>query len=175
MERPAAAAAAGFDAVEMWWPFADLVPAPADVDRFVGAFGEAGVALISINLASGSVAAGQHGLVALHDERTRFGDHLEAAIAIAGRLGGRVLNALDGNPPEGISRGLLDDTAVENLAFAARGPVVEHRPVGADPHRAASRSSFPPDRVRSEDGPPCRLRAASRRPPSSATQPCNWP
>lgn len=42
LERPAAAAAAGFDAVEMWWPFAVLVPAPGDVDRLVGAFGERG-------------------------------------------------------------------------------------------------------------------------------------
>jgi len=123
LEQPAAAAAAGFDAVEMWWPFADLVPASADVDRLVDAFGEAGVALVSMNLASGSVAAGQHGLVALPDERTRFQDNLDAAIAIAGRLGGLVLNALYGNPPEGISRGVLDDTAVENLAFAARRAV----------------------------------------------------
>jgi hydroxypyruvate isomerase len=123
LEQPAAAATAGFDAVEMWWPFADLVPASADVDRLVDAFGEAGVALVSMNLASGSVAAGQHGLVALPDERTRFQDNLDAAIAIAGRLGGHVLNALYGNPPEGISRGVLDDTAVENLAFAARRAV----------------------------------------------------
>ena len=120
LERPAAAAAAGFDAVEMWWPFADLVPAPAEVDRLVESFGEAGVALVSMNLASGSVAGGQHGLVALPDERTRFGDHVDAAIAIAGRLGGLVLNALYGNPPDGIARGLLDDTAVEHLALAAR-------------------------------------------------------
>jgi hydroxypyruvate isomerase len=123
LDRPAAAAAAGFDAVEMWWPFADLVPAAADVDRLVESFGKAGVALVSMNLASGSVDAGQHGLLALPDERTRFRDHLDAAIAIAGRLGGRVLNALYGNPPEGIARGLLDDTAVENLAIAAQRAV----------------------------------------------------
>ena len=120
LDRPAAAAAAGFDAVEMWWPFEDLVPAAADVDRLVQSFGEAGVALVSMNLTLGDVNAGQHGLVALPSERSRFRDHLDAAVAIAGRLGGQVLNALYGNPPDGIARDLLDDTAVENLALAAR-------------------------------------------------------
>ena len=37
LERPAAARAAGFDAVEFWWPFADPVPADHEVDAFVGA------------------------------------------------------------------------------------------------------------------------------------------
>jgi hydroxypyruvate isomerase len=120
LDRPAAAAAAGFDAVEMWWPFADLVPTSADVDGLVRSFDEAGVDLVSMNLALGRVDAGQHGLVALPDERARFRDHLDAAIAIAGRLGAKVLNALYGNPPDGLPRGLLDDTAVENLAVAAR-------------------------------------------------------
>ncbi|GAB3882749.1 hypothetical protein GCM10029964_040980 [Kibdelosporangium lantanae] len=33
--RPAAARAAGFGAVEFWWPFATAVPAQSDVDAFV--------------------------------------------------------------------------------------------------------------------------------------------
>ena len=32
LERPAAATAAGFDAVEFWWPFEAPVPRDADVD-----------------------------------------------------------------------------------------------------------------------------------------------
>ena len=43
LERPAAAKAAGFDAVEFWWPFATAVPADADVDAFVRAIDDAGV------------------------------------------------------------------------------------------------------------------------------------
>ena len=40
LERPAAAKAAGFDAIELWWPWADQpVPADADVDALVGARG----------------------------------------------------------------------------------------------------------------------------------------
>lgn len=32
LERPAAARAAGFDAVEFWWPFPDPVPTDREVD-----------------------------------------------------------------------------------------------------------------------------------------------
>ena len=32
LERPAAVKAAGFDAVEFWWPFAEAVPSDRDVD-----------------------------------------------------------------------------------------------------------------------------------------------
>ena len=119
LERPAAAAAAGFDAVEMWWPFEDLVPSAGDVDRLGDSFGEAGVDLISMNLALGRADAGQHGLIALPGERTRFRDHLDAAIAILERLDGRVLNAHYGDLPAGIARSALDGTAVENLGLAA--------------------------------------------------------
>ena len=127
LERPAAAAAAGFDAVEMWWPFAQLVPEPADVDRLVDAVGDANVRLVLLGLAEGDVAAGQHGLVALPDERSRFRDHLAAAMFIADRLGCRALNALYGNPPEGIAPSLVQDVAVMNLALAAR----QAREIGA--------------------------------------------
>ena len=34
LQRPAAAAAAGFTAVEFWWPFDRAVPDGSDVDRF---------------------------------------------------------------------------------------------------------------------------------------------
>jgi hydroxypyruvate isomerase len=120
LKRAAAAAALGFDAVEMWWPFADVVPAPADVDRLVESLGEARVTLVVLGLAEGDDAAGQHGLVALPGESARFQDHLAVAISIARRLGCHALNALYGNLPEGIGSRLLDDTAVENLALAAR-------------------------------------------------------
>ena len=43
LERPAAARAAGFDAVEFWWPFAQAVPPDRDVDRFVTALRDAAV------------------------------------------------------------------------------------------------------------------------------------
>ena len=37
LERPAAAKAAGFDAVEFWWPFDTSVPADSDITKFENA------------------------------------------------------------------------------------------------------------------------------------------
>ena len=45
LRRPAAARAAGFGAVEFWWPFATPVPSDREVDAFTTAIEEAGVAL----------------------------------------------------------------------------------------------------------------------------------
>lgn len=65
LERPAAARAAGFDAVEFWWPFADPVPADREVDAFVRALGDAGVRLALLNFIAGDIAAGERGLLRL--------------------------------------------------------------------------------------------------------------
>ena len=45
LERPAAARAAGFDAIEFWWPFAEAVPDDRAVAAFVAAVRDAGVTL----------------------------------------------------------------------------------------------------------------------------------
>jgi hydroxypyruvate isomerase len=56
LRRPAAARAAGFSAVEFWWPFATPVPPDRDVDTFVAAVQEAGVALVGLNFFAGDLA-----------------------------------------------------------------------------------------------------------------------
>ncbi|MFI4950403.1 MAG: arginine--tRNA ligase, partial [Caulobacterales bacterium] len=48
--RPQAAARAGFDAIECWWPFPTAVPSGRDVDAFVASVDEAGVRLGALNL-----------------------------------------------------------------------------------------------------------------------------
>ncbi len=120
LSRPAAGAALGFDAVELWWPFPLEVPSPAEVDGLVDAIGEAGQQLVALNLTSGDPAAGEHGLVAIPGPASRFSDNLDAALAIASRTGCRVLNALYGNPPDDVAPETLAETAVANLALAAR-------------------------------------------------------
>jgi len=63
LERPAAARAAGFDAVEFWWPFAEAVPRDRDVDAFVAALRDAGVQLAGLNFFAGDMPGGDRGLV----------------------------------------------------------------------------------------------------------------
>jgi hydroxypyruvate isomerase len=71
LDRPAAAAAAGFDAVEFWWPFPESVPGDAEVDAFVAAIRNAGVQLTGLNFAAGDMAAGDRGLASRYESVQR--------------------------------------------------------------------------------------------------------
>ncbi|MEY9930463.1 hydroxypyruvate isomerase [Catenulispora sp. GP43] len=117
LERPAAARAAGFTAAEFWWPFGtEAVPADKDVDAFVGALDDAGVALVGLNFLD-DLSVGAKGLVTDPDNAQRFRDSIDVAVGIAERTGCRNLNALYGNRIEG-RIDLQKDLAVENLAAA---------------------------------------------------------
>lgn len=120
LDRPAAAAAAGFDAVELWWPFPEPVPAAADVDALVGALDAAGVRLVAMNFAAGDVAAGERGWLSQPANSARFRDNVDAMVRIASRTGCRLFNALYGKRVPGVDPAEQDSLAVENLAFAAR-------------------------------------------------------
>jgi hydroxypyruvate isomerase len=138
LERPAAASAAGFDAVEFWWPFPEAVPAQAEVDRFVGAIEHAGVRLVGLNFAAGNMPAGDRGLVSWPGRDSEFRDNVEVAVGIGERLGTRVFNALYGNRVEGTDPQEQDELAAANLAIAARaaagiGAVVLVEPVSGAP------------------------------------------
>jgi hydroxypyruvate isomerase len=57
LERPAAARAAGFDAIEFWWPWPDQpVPPDDEIDRFIAAIRDSGVQLIGLNFFAGDLA-----------------------------------------------------------------------------------------------------------------------
>jgi hydroxypyruvate isomerase len=118
LDRPAAAAAAGFDAVEFWWPFATAAPADAEVDAFVDAVEDAGVQLVGLNFCAGDMPAGDRGLVSWPGREQEFRDSVAVAVGIGGRLGTGIFNALYGNRIEGATG--QDDLAAENLAHAAK-------------------------------------------------------
>jgi hydroxypyruvate isomerase len=119
LERPAAARAAGFDAVEFWWPFADPVPPDREADEFVRALGDAGLQLVLLNFIAGNMAAGERGLLSLPAGSAAFRDNIEACAGIAGQTDCTVLNAVYGNRVDGVSAREQDELATENLALAA--------------------------------------------------------
>lgn len=119
-ERPAAAKAAGFDAVELWWPFGDPVPPDRDVDALVRALRDAGTQLVGLNFDAGDMAAGERGLLSQPANSARFRDNVAAVAAIAEATGCRAFNALYGNRLDGVDPRQQDDLAAENLALAAR-------------------------------------------------------
>ncbi|MGW6511921.1 hydroxypyruvate isomerase, partial [Streptomyces niveus] len=50
LERPAAAAAAGFTAVELWWPWTETpTPPQAELDALKKALDDAGTQLVGLN------------------------------------------------------------------------------------------------------------------------------
>ncbi len=117
-ERAALARSAGFDAIEMWWPFDRSVPGDAEVDRLVASVADEGLGLVLLNLDDGHGDAQEHGLLGVPGQTQRFRDNVDVAVGIAGRLGGRAFNALYGNVDPDVSTALQRDTAVENLVYA---------------------------------------------------------
>jgi len=120
LERPAAVKAAGFDAVEFWWPFAEAVPADKDVDAFVAAVEDAGVQLVGLNFFAGDMAGGDRGLVSWPARSAEFRDNVDVTVGIGERLGCTAFNALYGNRVEGAGAAEQDELGTENLALAAR-------------------------------------------------------
>ncbi|MDP5228124.1 MULTISPECIES: TIM barrel protein [Arthrobacter] len=121
LERAAAAKAAGFDAVEFWWPFAEAVPADADVDAFVNSIQDAGVQLAGLNFFAGDMAGGDRGLVSWTGRESEFKDNIDVVVGIGERLGTKAFNALYGNRLESSTPEAQDELAVQNLVAAAQG------------------------------------------------------
>lgn len=121
LQRPAAAKAAGFDAIEFWWPFAEPVPSDGEVDKFVRAVEDAGVDLVGLNFFAGDMPAGDRGVLSHPARSAEFADNVDVAVGIGARLGCRAFNALYGNRIDGVSDADQDDTAAQNLSIAAKG------------------------------------------------------
>jgi hydroxypyruvate isomerase len=119
LERPAAARAAGFEAVEMWWPFPVPDPGDRDVDALLRALSDAGVRLVGLNFDAGDMAAGDRGLLSRPDGSARFRENIDVAVGIAEATGCRVLNALYGNRAPGLDIDAQERLALGNLALAA--------------------------------------------------------
>jgi len=118
-ERPAAAAALGFDAAELWWTLDGPTPPEKELDAVRRAFSDAGVQLTGLNFDAGNMAGGDKGLVCRPADRQRFRDNIAVAVELANSLGCRALNALYGNRPADVPVEVQDQLALENLVLAA--------------------------------------------------------
>src|SRR6476620_5620913 len=138
LARPAAAKAAGFDAVEFWWPFSVAVPTDAEVDAFVRALTDAGVQLVGLHFFAGDMPGGDRGLVSWPARSAEFRDNVDVTVGIGERLGCTAFNALYGNRTDDSTPDAQDEVAAENLALAAKaaariGGVVLVEPVSGAP------------------------------------------
>ncbi|MFE2161686.1 TIM barrel protein [Streptomyces lydicus] len=122
LERPAAARAAGFTAVELWWPWVDApVPERAELEALRDALNDAGTRLVGLNFYAGRLPGPDRGALSVPGEESeRFRANVPVAIEFARSLGCTTFNALYGNRVEGVSPEEQDRLALENLTFAAR-------------------------------------------------------
>ncbi|GAB3481113.1 hydroxypyruvate isomerase family protein [Nocardiopsis coralliicola] len=118
-ERPAAAARAGFDAVEFWWPFEEAAPAAAEVDAFVDAIAASGTRLTGLNFFAGQLPGPDRGVLSHPHRAAEFRANLPVVADIAARTGATGFNALYGLRLPGVDPAEQDRVALENLLAAA--------------------------------------------------------
>jgi hydroxypyruvate isomerase len=120
LQRPAAAKAAGFDAIEFWWPWPDQ-PVPTDLaaDAFVTAVNDSGVQLVGLNFFAGDLAGPDCGVLSIPSRSHQFLDNLDVTVGIGERLGVGAFNALYGNRVEGSTPQEQDALGRQNLGAAA--------------------------------------------------------
>nr|WP_042196037.1 TIM barrel protein [Kibdelosporangium sp. MJ126-NF4]CEL22372.1 Hydroxypyruvate isomerase [Kibdelosporangium sp. MJ126-NF4]CTQ89227.1 Hydroxypyruvate isomerase (EC 5.3.1.22) [Kibdelosporangium sp. MJ126-NF4] len=158
--RAAAASAAGFGAVEFWWPFDVAVPKDSEVDAFVRSIRDEGVRLVGLNFFAGDMPGGERGVLSSPTRTAEFRENIDVAVEIADQLGCRAFNALYGNRIDGVPAEQHDEVARENLAVAAKaasriGATVLVEPLSgapAYPIKTAAEALAVIQRVRADGG-----------------------
>ncbi|MEV8397897.1 TIM barrel protein [Streptomyces niveus] len=122
LERPAAAAAAGFTAVELWWPWTETpTPPQAELDALKKALDDAGTQLVGLNFYAGQLPGPDRGALSLPGEESdRFRANIDVTADFAASVGCKALNALYGNRVDGVDPAAQDTLALDNLVLAAR-------------------------------------------------------
>ena len=113
LDRFAAAAAAGFEAVEFLFPYDH--PA-AEIRARLDA---AGLQLALFNAPPGDWAAGERGTASLPGRQADFQAGIHRALEYASALGGRLVHVMAGIPPAGTAPATAAALYASNLAWAA--------------------------------------------------------
>jgi hydroxypyruvate isomerase len=113
IDRFAAAARAGFRAVECQFPYAE------SAETIAAQLHEHDLQMVLHNLPAGDWAAGERGIACHPDRVAEFRQGVAQAIDYATTLGCPQLNCLAGIAPAGVPEDVVRDTFIANLRFAA--------------------------------------------------------
>jgi hydroxypyruvate isomerase len=113
LERFAAAARAGFEAVEFLFPY------PHDERRLADVARAAGVEVALFNMPPGDWGAGERGIACHPSRRSEFQDGIGEAVRYAGALGCPRIHCMAGLRPGGVGEEAIRETYVANLRLAA--------------------------------------------------------
>jgi hydroxypyruvate isomerase len=114
LDRFAAAAADGFDAVEYLFPYAH------GRSELAGLLADHGLAQVLFNAPPGDWDAGERGMACLPDREAQFRAGVDLALEFAQALECPRVHVMAGIAPPGNDRAALRATYVANLAWAAR-------------------------------------------------------
>lgn len=112
-DRFRAATAAGFEAVEMLFPY------ELPEDRLARHAAEAGIGFSLINAPAGNWAAGERGLAALSGREADFHKAIDRALTYAEALGARCIHVMAGAVDDETEADRAMETFVHNLRWAA--------------------------------------------------------
>lgn len=115
LERFAAAAGAGFEAVEFMWP-RELGD---DLDPLVRAREAAGVQVALFNVDAGDIAAGDRGFASHPQRKEWWRQRARLGLDLAGALEAQRINLLVGNQVTGTSRAAMLACLLDNLDWLA--------------------------------------------------------
>ena len=113
LDRFAAAARAGFRAVEYLFPY-EFAP-----DELARRLQDYGLGQVLFNLPPGNWDAGERGLGALPGREAAFAAGVEQALSYAHLLNCRQIHALAGVLPDGVARSDAEAVYIRNLRYAA--------------------------------------------------------
>ena len=114
LDRPRAARAAGFEAVETWWPENGTGTAWADETTRLG------LDVSVVNAYGGDLKAGERGFLNVRERRAEAVEAFAAAAALARRCGAVRINVLVGRALAGQDRRAQLETAAEALRECAQ-------------------------------------------------------
>ncbi|MBN9205646.1 2-oxo-tetronate isomerase [Methylibium petroleiphilum] len=114
LDRAAAAARDGFEAVECQFPYEHSAA------EFAARLADSGLPLVLMNAPPGDATANERGLAALPGREADFRRAIDTALTYAGAMRCPRVHVMAGRLPAGAERAALQPTFVENLAWAAR-------------------------------------------------------
>ena len=112
VERIGAAAAAGFEAVEMHWPY-DVPP-----HNIKAALAQNNIPVLALNTPVGDAAAGDFGLAALPGRSSEFRQAFDTALSYGAEIGASAIHCMAGVVPTE-QHAAAEKTFVENLKAAS--------------------------------------------------------
>jgi hydroxypyruvate isomerase len=118
-QRFAAARAAGFAAVETWWPFDRPTPTSAEVDAVLEAVSRSGVRLQALNFYAGDMAAGERGVACRPERRHELEASVDILVRMAEETGCRLFNLLYGQLDDHRPAAVQHQAAVDAIAHCA--------------------------------------------------------